>query len=33
VLVKFLAGVSIAEIADGQGLKARLSKTPLQKAV
>jgi len=33
VLVNFLAGVSIAEIADGQGLKARLSKTPLQKAV
>jgi Rrf2 family protein len=33
VLVNFLAGVSIAEIADGQGLKARLSKTPLQEAV
>jgi Rrf2 family protein len=33
VLVNFLAGVSIAEIADGQGLKARLSKTPLKKAV
>jgi Rrf2 family protein len=33
VLVNFLAGVSIAEIADGQGLKPRLSKVPLKKAV
>ena len=33
VLVNFLAGVSIAEIADGQGLKSRLSKVPLKKAV
>jgi Rrf2 family protein len=33
MLVNFLAGVSIAEIADRQGLRARLSKAPLQKAV
>ena len=33
VLATFLAGVTIAEIADGQGLRARLSKAPLQKAV
>lgn len=32
VLVKHLAGVSIADIADRQGLRGRLAKTPLQKA-
>lgn len=33
VLANFLAGVSIADIADRQGLKGRLVKAPLQKAV
>jgi DNA-binding IscR family transcriptional regulator len=33
VLANFLAGVSIAEIADGEGLKRRLSKAPLQRAI
>lgn len=33
VLADFLAGVSIAEIADRQGLRGRLGKAPLQKAV
>lgn len=33
VLAEFLAGVSIAEIADRQGLKERLTRLPLQKAV
>ena len=33
VLADFLAGVSIAEIADRQGLKGRLVKAPLQRAV
>jgi len=33
VLGEFLAGVSIAAIADRQGLKGRLIKAPLQKAV
>jgi Rrf2 family protein len=33
VLAHFLAGVTIAEIADGRGLKDRLLKAPLQKAV
>jgi Rrf2 family protein len=32
VLVNHLAGVSIADIADRQGLKGRLGKVPLQKA-
>jgi len=32
VLANFLAGVSIANIADRQGLKERLSKTTMQKA-
>jgi Rrf2 family iron-sulfur cluster assembly transcriptional regulator len=32
VLASFLAGVSIANIADRQGLKERLSKTTMQKA-
>jgi Rrf2 family protein len=32
VLINFLAGVSIAAIADRQGLKGRLSKAPMQKA-
>jgi Rrf2 family protein len=32
VLANFLAGVSIAEIADGDGLKRRLAKAPLQQA-
>jgi Rrf2 family protein len=33
VLTEFLGGVSIAEIADRQGLRGRLIKAPLQKAV
>lgn len=33
VLAQFLAGVSIAEIADGRGLKDRLIRAPLQRAV
>ena len=33
VLADFLAGVTIAEIADGRGLKDRLIKSPLPKAV
>ena len=33
VLASFLDGVSIADIADRQGLKGRLVKAPLQKAV
>ena len=33
VLSQFLAGVTIAEIADQQGLKERLTKLPLQKAI
>jgi Rrf2 family iron-sulfur cluster assembly transcriptional regulator len=33
VLANFLAGVSIAAIADRQGLKGRLLKAPLQKAM
>jgi Rrf2 family protein len=33
VLANFLDGVSIADIADRQGLKGRLVKAPLQKAV
>jgi Rrf2 family protein len=33
VLANFLAGVTIAEIADRQGLKGRLIKAPLQQAV
>ena len=33
VLANFLSGVSIADIADRQGLKERLVKAPLQKAV
>ena len=33
VLAQFLAGVTIAQIADGQGLRERLIKAPLQKAV
>jgi DNA-binding IscR family transcriptional regulator len=32
VLVNYLAGVSIADIADHQGLKGRLQKAPLRKA-
>ncbi|HTN71909.1 MAG TPA: Rrf2 family transcriptional regulator [Methylomirabilota bacterium] len=32
VLANFLAGVSIGDIADRQGLKVRLVKTPMQKA-
>ncbi|MBM4260425.1 MAG: Rrf2 family transcriptional regulator [Deltaproteobacteria bacterium] len=32
VLVKYLAGVSISDIADRQGLRGRLVKAPLQKA-
>ena len=32
LLINFLAGVSIADIADRQGLKGRLSKAPMQKA-
>ena len=33
VLVNFLEGISIENIADRQGLKTRLIKAPLQKAV
>jgi len=33
VLANFLAGVTIADIADRQGLKARMLKAPMQKAV
>jgi Rrf2 family protein len=33
VLANFLAGVTIAEIADRQGLRVRLAKAPLQRAV
>src|SRR5215470_5472151 len=33
VLASFLAGVSIGDIADRQGLKVRLVKAPLQKAI
>ena len=33
VLAEFLAGVSIAEIADRQGLRGRLTRSPLQKAM
>ncbi len=33
VLAQFLSGVTVAEIADRQGLKDRLVKVPLQKAV
>ena len=33
VLAEFLAAVSIADIADRQGLKRRLVRSPLQKAV
>ena len=33
VLAKFLTGITIAHIADRQGLKGRLIKAPLQKAV
>ena len=33
VLANFLAGVTIADIADRQGLKGRMLKAPLQKAV
>jgi DNA-binding IscR family transcriptional regulator len=33
VLANFLASVTIANIADRQGLKGRLVKMPLQKAV
>jgi len=33
VLAQFLGGVSVAEIADRQGLKGRLDKAPLQRAV
>jgi Rrf2 family protein len=32
VLSNFLATVTIADVADGQGLKGRLNKTPLQQA-
>jgi Rrf2 family protein len=32
ILANFLAGVSIADIADRQGLKGRLGRTPMQKA-
>jgi Rrf2 family protein len=32
VLINFLAGVSLADIADRQGLKGRLGKIPMQKA-
>lgn len=31
VLANFLAGVSIADIADRQGMKGRMSKTPMQR--
>jgi Rrf2 family protein len=33
VLASFLAGVTVAKIADRQGLKGRLLKAPLQKAI
>jgi len=33
VLAKFLTDITIAHIADRQGLKGRLIKAPLQKAV
>lgn len=33
VLADFLTGITIADIADRQGLKGRLTKAPLQKAV
>jgi Rrf2 family protein len=33
VLAEFLAGVSVADIADRQGLKGRLTRLPLQRAV
>jgi Rrf2 family protein len=33
VLAQFLSGVSIAEIADHEGLKQRLVRAPLQKAI
>jgi len=33
VLAQFLGGVTVAEIADRQGLKVRLVKAPLQRAV
>jgi DNA-binding IscR family transcriptional regulator len=33
VLSQFLGGVTIAQIADQLGLKERLTKTPLQKAI
>jgi hypothetical protein len=33
VLAQFLAGVSIADIADQLGLKERLAKAPLQNAI
>jgi Rrf2 family protein len=32
VLANFLAGVTIADIADRQGMKGRLNKTPMQRA-
>jgi DNA-binding IscR family transcriptional regulator len=32
VLANFLAGISIADIADGEGLKGRLVRNPLQRA-
>jgi Rrf2 family protein len=31
ILANFLAGMSVASIADRQGLKGRLGKTPMQK--
>lgn len=33
VLGNYLASVTIADVADGQGLKRRLNRTPLQRAV
>jgi Rrf2 family protein len=33
VLAEYLAGVSVAEIADRQGLRRRLTRSPMQKAV
>jgi Kef-type K+ transport system membrane component KefB len=33
VLTQFLAGVTIAEISDQHGLKERLLKMPLEKAI
>ena len=33
VLAEYLAGVSVAEIADRQGLRGRLTRSPMQKAV